>query len=85
MSGQFDLGEVAFSDGFKQPVVSDMRLLWFLRAAGPYTGPARAAADLLASITVRCVLWKRSVTINECYLGITQVKKKKIIISYAEE
>lgn len=81
MSGQFDLGEVAFPNGFKQPVVSDMRLLRFLRAAGPYAGPARAGADLLASITVRCVLWKRSVTVNECYLCATQL----FIINYADK
>lgn len=27
MSGQFDLGEVAFADGFQQPVVADVRLV----------------------------------------------------------
>lgn len=27
MSCQFDLGEVAFADGFQQPVVADVRLV----------------------------------------------------------
>lgn len=27
VSGQFDLGEVAFADGFQQPVVADVRLV----------------------------------------------------------
>lgn len=63
VSGQFDLGEVALPDGFEQPVVADVRLLWLLGAAGTHAGPGRARADLLTAIAVRRVLWKEKDTL----------------------
>lgn len=65
MSGQLDLGEVALSDGFEQPVVADVGLLRLLGAAGSHAGPDRARADLLTPITVRRVLQKRHIILDE--------------------
>lgn len=62
VSGQFDLGEVAFADGLEQPVVPHVGLLRFLRAAGAHAGAARPRADLLAPIAVRRVLWNETQT-----------------------
>lgn len=58
MPGEFDFGEVSFADGLEQPVVSDMRLLRLVRAAGSHAGPTRACAKLLAPIAMRRVLWR---------------------------
>lgn len=60
MSGQFDLGEVALADGFEQPVVADVGLLRLLGAAGSHARPARACADVRTAISVRRVLWKKT-------------------------
>ena len=48
----------ALPDGFQQPVVADVGLLRLLGASGSDAGPGRACADLLAAISVRCVLQK---------------------------
>lgn len=70
MPGQFDLGEVALADGFEQPVVADVGLLRLLGAAGSHAGPGRARADFLTPITVRRVLWKRHIILDEsCWLN----------------
>lgn len=62
VSGQLDLGEVALSDGLQQAVVADVGLLRLLGAPGSDAGPGRARADLLAAISVRCVLREKTIS-----------------------
>lgn len=57
---QLDLGKVALSDGFEQPVVANVRLLVGARGNGVPAAGAGAdgpRGDLVAPIGVRGVLW----------------------------
>lgn len=70
MSGQFDLGEVALSDGLEQAVVTDVGLLLLVgpRAPGADTGADRPRGALLTPIAVGRVLW--TAKLQKCYVHL---------------
>lgn len=59
VSRQFDLGEVALADSFKQPVVANMRLLVGTRSdrvAASSPGATGSRGTIVPPVTVRGVL-----------------------------
>lgn len=80
---QFDLGKVAFSNGFQEPVIPNMRILvfraWTAWITVSDTRPYRPRGPLHTTVTIRGVLWRWNSKLSSWSI---LVKGSSLVLSY---